>query len=163
MVAITLAKSAVEPAQSHVQAVELWDALVPGVQYKVAPTGCKVFMFQYRANAGGRCTPALGLFGELTVEPARSHRRGCAGAPKWRLERRREQPVAPHDRGTVQEVHRGSPQATQQAQHPSRLPEVHQKQHLFDAGRMKVQDLKHPRIGRGNCESLLCSGWAASA
>lgn len=56
IVKIKLNKSAVEPAQSHVQAVELLDALVPGVHYKVAPTGRKVFMLQYRANAVERCT-----------------------------------------------------------------------------------------------------------
>lgn len=53
-------------------------------------------------------------------------------------------PLRPHGRGTVQEVHRGSPQAAQQAQYPGRLPEVHQKQHHSDAGRMKVQGVRQP-------------------
>lgn len=35
---------------------------------KLTPAGRRVFMLQYRTNAGGRRKPALGLFGELTVE-----------------------------------------------------------------------------------------------
>ena len=45
--------------------------MVPGFLCKITPAGCKVFMLQYRTNAGGRRKPALGLFGELTVEQAR--------------------------------------------------------------------------------------------
>ncbi|MBB6085450.1 hypothetical protein HNR28_003510 [Castellaniella defragrans] len=40
-------------------------------------------MLQYRTNAGERCKPALGLYGELTVEQAR------ALAQKWMAEVRR--------------------------------------------------------------------------
>jgi len=45
--------------------------------------GRKVFMLQYRTNAGARRKPAIGLFGELTVEQAR------ALAQDWLAEVRR--------------------------------------------------------------------------
>src|SRR3546814_16537892 len=38
----------------------------------ITPPGRKVFMLQYRTNAGERRKPALGQYGELTVEQARS-------------------------------------------------------------------------------------------
>ena len=67
-----LTKSAVDAAQPQALAVELRDTLVPGFLCKVTPAGRKVFMLQYRTNAGERRKPALGLYGELTVEQARS-------------------------------------------------------------------------------------------
>jgi len=51
---------------------ELRDTVVPGFLLKVTPTGRKIFMVQYRTNAGKRRKPAIGRFGELTVEQARS-------------------------------------------------------------------------------------------
>lgn len=72
MAKIKLTKSAVDAAQPQAQPVELRDTLVPGFLCKITPTGRKVFMLQYRTNAGERRKPALGLYGELTVEQARS-------------------------------------------------------------------------------------------
>ncbi|WP_047128803.1 tyrosine-type recombinase/integrase [Xanthomonas arboricola] len=72
MAKIKLTKSAVDAAQPQAEAVELRDTLVPGFLCKITPAGRKVFMLQYRTNAGERRKPALGLFGELTVEQARS-------------------------------------------------------------------------------------------
>lgn len=72
MAKIKLTKSAVDAAQPQAQAIELRDTLVPGFLCKITPVGRKVFMLQYRTNAGERRKPALGLFGELTVEQARS-------------------------------------------------------------------------------------------
>ncbi|WP_186130414.1 tyrosine-type recombinase/integrase [Burkholderia gladioli] len=72
MAKIKLTKSAVDAAQAQAQAIELRDTLVPGFLCKITPAGRKVFMLQYRTNAGERRKPALGLFGELTVEQARS-------------------------------------------------------------------------------------------
>jgi hypothetical protein len=67
-----LTKSAVDAAQPQVQTVELRDTLVPGFLCKITPAGRKVFMLQYRTNAGERRKPALGLYGDLTVDQARS-------------------------------------------------------------------------------------------
>ncbi len=72
MAKIKLTKSAVDAAQPQTQAVELRDTLVPGFLCKITPSGRKVFMLQYRTNAGERRKPALGQYGELTVEQARS-------------------------------------------------------------------------------------------
>ena len=71
MAKIKLTKTAVETAQPQAQAVELRDTVVPGFLCKITPAGRRVFMLQYRTNAGERRKPALGLFGELTVEQAR--------------------------------------------------------------------------------------------
>jgi hypothetical protein len=71
MARIKLTKTAVESAQPQAQAVELRDTVVPGFLCKITPAGRRVFMLQYRTNAGERRKPALGQFGELTVEQAR--------------------------------------------------------------------------------------------
>lgn len=72
MAKIKLTKSVVDAAQAKTCDVELRDTTVPGFLCKVTPTGRKVFMLQYRTNSGVRRKPALGQFGELTVEQARS-------------------------------------------------------------------------------------------
>lgn len=72
MATLKLTKSAVDAAQPQAQAVELRDTVVPGFVCNVTPAGRKVFMLQYRTNAGERRKPALGLYGELTVEQARA-------------------------------------------------------------------------------------------
>lgn len=72
MAKIKLTKSAVDAAQPQAQPFELRDTLVPGFLCKITPAGRKVFMLQYRTNAGERRKPALGQYGELTVEQARS-------------------------------------------------------------------------------------------
>ncbi|MBV6389952.1 MAG: hypothetical protein JNIBNLAF_01604 [Nitrosomonas europaea] len=77
MAKLKLTKSVVDAAQPQAQAVELRDTQVPGFLCKITPTGRKVFMLQYRTNAGERHKPALGLFGELTVEQARSLAQDC--------------------------------------------------------------------------------------
>ncbi|CAJ0797185.1 tyrosine-type recombinase/integrase [Ralstonia holmesii] len=71
MAKIKLTKSVVEAAQAQACDVELRDTIVPGFMCKVTPAGRKVFMLQYRTNSGVRRKPALGQFGELTVEQAR--------------------------------------------------------------------------------------------
>lgn len=57
---------------NQTQVVELWNTLVPGFPCKITPAGRKVLMLQYRTNAGERRKLALGQYGELTVEQARS-------------------------------------------------------------------------------------------
>lgn len=71
MARIKLTKSAVDAAKPQAQAIELRDTVVPGFLCKITPAGRKVFMLQYRTNAGERRKPALGQYGELTVEQAR--------------------------------------------------------------------------------------------
>ncbi len=72
MTKIKLTKTAVDAAAFAAKEYELRDTVVPGFLLKVTPAGRKIFMVQYRTNAGERRKPALGRFGELTVEQARS-------------------------------------------------------------------------------------------
>ena len=72
MAKLKLTKTVVDSAQPGPLDAELRDTAVPGFLCKITPTGRKVFMVQYRTNAGERRKPAIGLFGELTVEQARS-------------------------------------------------------------------------------------------
>ncbi|MGJ7489534.1 tyrosine-type recombinase/integrase [Variovorax sp. ZT4R33] len=72
MAKMKLTKKVIDAAQPQSTDVELRDTLVPGFLCKVTPSGRKVFMIQYRTNAGERRKPSLGLFGELTVEQART-------------------------------------------------------------------------------------------
>lgn len=46
--------------------------MVPGFLCKITPAGRKVFMLQYRTNAGERRKPALGQYEKLTVNLART-------------------------------------------------------------------------------------------
>jgi len=66
--------------------VEIRDTVVPGFLCKLTPSGRRVFMLSYRTLAGQRRKPALGTWGELTVEQARDlarerhHPRGLRAA-----------------------------------------------------------------------------------
>ena len=68
---VKLTKTAVDAAELREKDYELRDTVVPGFMLKVTPAGRKIFMIQYRTNSGERRKPAIGRFGELTVEQAR--------------------------------------------------------------------------------------------
>ncbi|ARK55579.1 integrase [Burkholderia pseudomallei] len=72
MTVAKLTKSVVDTAQATGKDYELRDTIVPGFLCKVTASGRKVFMLQYRTNSGERRKPKIGLFGELTVDQARS-------------------------------------------------------------------------------------------
>lgn len=69
---LKLTKTVVDAAQPEKAPYELRDAAIPGFLLKVTPTGRKVFMVAYVANNGQRRKPAIGRFGEITVEQARA-------------------------------------------------------------------------------------------
>ncbi|ODT06514.1 MAG: integrase [Mesorhizobium sp. SCN 65-20] len=71
MAKIKLTKTAVDAATPKDHDYELRDTTVPGFMLKVTPAGRKTFMLQYQTNSGIRRKPAIGRFGELTVEQAR--------------------------------------------------------------------------------------------
>ena len=71
MAKIKLTKTAVDAATPKEREYELRDMIVPGFMLKVTPSGGKIFMLQYVNNSGVRRKPALGRFGELTVDQAR--------------------------------------------------------------------------------------------
>ena len=72
MAKIKLTKTAVDAATAKDRDYELRDTIIPGFMLKVTPAGGKIFMLQYVTNAGVRRKPALGRFGELTVDQARN-------------------------------------------------------------------------------------------
>ena len=65
---LKLTKTVVDSAQPDKDPYELRDAAIPGFLLKVTPAGRKVFMVAYVANNGQRRKPAIGRFGEITVE-----------------------------------------------------------------------------------------------
>ena len=149
MAKLKLTKSAVDAALPQAQAVELRDTLVPGFLCKVTPAGRKVFMLQYRTNAGERRKPALGLYGELTVEQARSL------AQEWLAEVRRggdpsAAKAAARSAPTVKEL------CTKFMEDYSKQRNKPSTQRGYQAvidrcivpmlGRLKVQDVKRPDV-----------------
>lgn len=72
MATVKLTKTVADAAIARAAEYELRDTAVPGFMLKVTPNGRRTFMLQYRTNAGVRRKPAIGRFGELTVEQARS-------------------------------------------------------------------------------------------
>lgn len=72
MAKIKLTKTAVDAARPKEREYELRDTIVPGFMLKVTPFGGKIFMLAYVTNSGVRRKPALGRFGELTVDQARN-------------------------------------------------------------------------------------------
>jgi integrase len=68
---IKLTKTAVDAATPKERDYELRDTTIPGFLVKVTPTGRKIFMIAYVAHNGQRRKPAIGRYGEITVEQAR--------------------------------------------------------------------------------------------
>lgn len=66
-----LTKTAVDAATPKDRDYELRDTIAPGFMLKVTPFGSKIFMLAYVNSSGIRRKPALGRFGELTVDRAR--------------------------------------------------------------------------------------------
>ena len=149
MAKIKLTKSAVDAAQPQAQAVELRDTLVPGFLCKITPSGRKVFMLQYRTNAGERRKPALGQYGELTVEQARSL------AQEWLAQvRRGGDPAA--DKAQARKAPTVKELCTKFMEDYSKLRNKPSTQEGYQSvidrnivpmiGRMKVQDVKRPDV-----------------
>ncbi|MDE2577991.1 MAG: tyrosine-type recombinase/integrase [Hyphomicrobiales bacterium] len=68
---IKLTKTAVDAATPKERDYELRDTTIPGFLVKVTPAGRKIFMVAYVAHNGQRRKPAIGRYGEITVEQAR--------------------------------------------------------------------------------------------
>ena len=68
---LKLTKTVADAARPETVPYELRDTIIPGFLLKVTPTGRKIFMVAYVANDGQRRKPAIGRFGEITVEQAR--------------------------------------------------------------------------------------------
>ena len=119
MATIKLTKTAVDSATPKSKDYELRDTAIPGFLLKVTPTGRKVFMIQYRTNAGERRKPAIGRFGEITVEQARSI------AQDWLAEvRRGKDPSA--EKSAARQAAKGAAgfQGSARERQPSYLPRL---------------------------------------
>lgn len=149
MAKIKITKSAVDAVQPQAQPVELRDTLVPGFLCKITPAGRKVFMLQYRTNAGERRKPALGLYGELTVEQARSL------AQNWLAEVRRGGDPG-GDKAQARQAPTVKELCTKFMEDYSKQRNKPSTQHGYQSvidrniipilGRMKVQDVKRPDV-----------------
>ena len=69
---LKLTKTVVDAARPESDPYELRNTVIPGFLLTVTPAGRKVFMVAYVANNGQRRKPALGRFGEISVEQARA-------------------------------------------------------------------------------------------
>ena len=71
MPTMKLTKSAVDTAQPDSRDYEIRDTIIPGFFCKITPAGRKTFMLSYRTPTGERRKPALGTYGQITVDQAR--------------------------------------------------------------------------------------------
>ncbi len=71
MPSIKLTKSVVDTAKATARDYEIRDTIVPGFLCKITPAGRKTFMLAYRTPTGERRKPALGTYGQITVDQAR--------------------------------------------------------------------------------------------
>jgi integrase len=69
---LKLTKTVVDGARPEAKDYEIRDTVTPGFLLKVTPSGRRIFMLAYTAANGQRRKPAIGRYGELTVEQARS-------------------------------------------------------------------------------------------
>ena len=116
---------------------------MPGFLCKITPAGRKVFMLQYRTNAGERRKPALGLYGELTVEHARTL------AQEWLAQVRRGGDPAADKAPTVKNCARSSWRTTpSSATSPAHrlVTKCINRNIIPMLGRLKVQDVKRPDV-----------------
>ena len=66
-----LTKSVVDTAKPAARDYEIRDTTIPGFFCKITPAGRKTFMLSYRTPTGERRKPALGTYGQITVDQAR--------------------------------------------------------------------------------------------
>ena len=71
MPSIKLTESTVDTARPTTRDHELRDTIVPGFMCKITPARRKIFMLSYRIPMGERRKPALGTYGQITVDQAR--------------------------------------------------------------------------------------------
>ncbi len=105
---LKLTKTIVDAAQVKSDPYELRDTVRPGFLLKVTPAGRKVFMIAHIANNGQRRKPAIGRFGEITVEQARAIAQGwLANVRKGRDPKRREKhcPSSTNGQATFRSLH----------------------------------------------------------
>ncbi len=138
MARLKLTKTAVDAATPKAREYELRDTTVPGFLLKVTPAGRKIFMLQYQTNAGVRRKPAIGRFGELTVEIARKI------AQDWLAEVRQGR-----DPGGEKSAARAAPTVKQLCERfISDYSKLHNKPSTVESNENNIKNHVLPRLGR---------------
>jgi len=138
MAKIKLTKTAVDAATPKDRDYELRDTLVPGFMVKVTPVGRKIFMLQYQTNSGVRRKPAIGRFGELTVEQARKI------AQDWLAEVRQG-----NDPGAEKSAARAAPTMKQLCdKFIEDYSKLHNKPSTVEGNELNIKNHIVPRLGR---------------
>lgn len=138
MAKIKLTKTAVDVATAKDRDYELRDTIVPGFMLKVTPAGGKIFMLQYVTNAGVRRKPALGRFGELTVDQARNL------AQDWLAEVRQGR-----DPSAEKSAARAAPTMKEMcAKFIEDYSKLHNKPSTVEGNEMNIKNHIIPRLGR---------------
>lgn len=144
MSSLKLTKSIIETAEARSRAYELRDIKAPGFLCKITPAGRKVFMLQYRTVGGERRKPAIGLWGELTVEQAR------AVAQKWLAEVREGK-----DPSLSKRMARGNPTVRLLCdEYIDRHSVPHNKASTVSTNRSYIRVHIKPRLGKLKVEAV---------
>lgn len=135
---IKLTKTAVDAATPKDRDYELRDTIVPGFMLKVTPAGGKIFMLQYVTNSGIRRKPALGRFGELTVDQARNL------AQDWLAEVRQGR-----DPSAEKSAARAAPTMKEMCtKFIEDYSKLHNKPSTVEGNEMNIKNHVVPRLGR---------------
>ncbi len=138
MAKIKLTKTAVDAARAKNRDYELRDTIVPGFMLKVTPAGGKIFMLQYVTNSGVRRKPALGRFGELTVDQARNL------AQDWLAEVRQGR-----DPGAEKTAARAAPTMKEMCtKFIDEYSKLHNKPRTVEGNETNIKNHIVPRLGR---------------
>ncbi|MER9702214.1 site-specific integrase [Mesorhizobium sp. M0146] len=138
MAKIKLTKTAVDAATPRDHDYELRDTTVPGFMLKVTPAGRKIFMLQYQTNSGVRRKPAIGRFGELTVEQARKI------AQDWLAEVRQG-----NDPSAEKSAARAAPTMKQFCEKfIEEYSRLHNKPNTVEGNELNIKNHIVPRLGR---------------
>jgi integrase len=138
MAIIKLTKTAVDAATPKDHDYELRDTTVPGFMLKVTPAGRKIFMLQYQTNSGVRRKPAIGRFGELTVEQARKI------AQDWLAEVRQG-----NDPSAEKTAARAAPSIKQLCEKfIEEYSKLHNKPSTVEGNELNIKNHIVPRLGR---------------
>lgn len=138
MAKIKLTKTAVDAAIPKDHDYELRDTSVPGFILKVTPAGRKTFMLQYQTKSGIRRKPAIGRFGELTVEQARKI------AQDWLAEVRQG-----NDPSAEKSAARAAPTMKQLCEKfIEEYSKLHNKPNTVEGNELNIKNHIVPRLGR---------------
>ena len=149
MPSIKLTKSAVDTARPTARDYEIRDTIVPGFLCKITPAGRKTFMLSYRTPTGERRKPALGTYGQITVDQARKLAQDFLASVRGGADPSHERQIA-RTAPTVKDLSdRFMVEHSEARNKPSTVKgnRITLKVHLLPAlGKIKVADVKRSEI-----------------